>query len=219
MDLRNVPTSRHYHGEDLPPWNGYQYRSLDRLCPEDQQAYQAFSTLLGILVYSDCFSSPGRCVPESNQQTGYFASLRRAADGICSRILVTFLLAYTADIHERLDRRETFTRLASKRISNIRDTLSDIRNFHLEGLARFFEGSEIVSPSEFETFTEHLSREEAVRAWAWIPVVPHGERDHFELLMGTTGSSSPVFTKRGRRTSEAGERTSSIRCIIRPPPW
>jgi len=170
--------------------------------------YQAFSTLLGILGLFGLFLFTWKV--RSRRATSKQGILLRYAEPLmvfAAGILVTFLLAYTADIHERLDRRETFTRLASKRISIIRDTLSDIRNFHLEGLARFFEGSEIVSPSEFETFTEHLSREEAVRAWAWIPVVPHGERDHFELLMGTTGSSSPVFTEKGEEgLLKAGER-------------
>ncbi|PIZ69517.1 MAG: hypothetical protein COY19_01745, partial [Candidatus Marinimicrobia bacterium CG_4_10_14_0_2_um_filter_48_9] len=45
-------------------------------------------------------------------------------------------------------------------------------NHNLEGLGRFFEASEEVSPTEFHIYTDGLTRSLALYTWIWAPAVP-----------------------------------------------
>ena len=73
---------------------------------------------------------------------------------------------------ESRSHRDTFTRLAAAEIDSVNRSLAEIRNSELEGLARFFESSEVVSHAEFQRYASHLARNPLAVAWQWAPAVP-----------------------------------------------
>jgi PAS domain S-box-containing protein len=98
-------------------------------------------------------------------------------------------IAWAVHLGQERNRSENFTALASMTSAYILDAFAQIQNVHLEGLARFFEASVTVSPSEFAHHSEYLSEIPAVDTWAWIPVVPATEVRHFVKQMRQSGVS------------------------------
>ena len=77
-------------------------------------------------------------------------------------------------------RHRTFTQVATAQQGLLADTLRDIQDHQLSGLARFFEGSEEVTRREFQTYARPLTSTAAVQAWEWIPRVAAHDRQAFE---------------------------------------
>jgi PAS domain S-box-containing protein len=80
----------------------------------------------------------------------------------------------------REEHAEKFSRLASKWTAKIADKLVTLRDFEMEGFAKFYECSGYVSDSEFADYAEHLSQDVAVDSWAWIVAVPAKDKARFE---------------------------------------
>jgi PAS domain S-box-containing protein len=85
--------------------------------------------------------------------------------------LITGQLAWIVQDKERHARRETFARIADARTGYIATYLRDLEEYHLAGLAGFFEASQFVDPREFLTYVASLARDPKIQAWEWAPKV------------------------------------------------
>lgn len=99
----------------------------------------------------------------------------------------TCLVAWAAHMGQERHRQETFMTLARTTSTHILDAFAQLQNVHLEGLARFFESSNVVSPREFEHHSEYLSKIPAVDTWSWVPVVPDADVPRFVKRMRKLG--------------------------------
>ncbi len=95
-------------------------------------------------------------------------------------LALTTFAVWIVHQQERHNRQDMFARLAASRTLAIADVLQDIRAVELEGLARFFAGSEYVDHREFKHFTGYLTQNPAVQAWVWVPAVSAADRLRFE---------------------------------------
>lgn len=99
--------------------------------------------------------------------------------------LITEWILLTNGLH---DRNRAFIQLAASRMQQITDTLHNLRDIELKGLAHFYESSETVSWDEFFRFTKHLNQNPVIKAWAWVPVVEFEDKERFEnVVRDTTG--------------------------------
>ncbi len=104
-------------------------------------------------------------------------------------VTLTSYIAWTAHTREARHRFHAFSQLADGEIDAIGETIRDIRDFSLNGLARFIASSEEVTPGEFDHYTEPLLAETAVSRWAWIPVVAASRKTDFEQRVRSAGAS------------------------------
>ncbi|HSQ76992.1 MAG TPA: CHASE domain-containing protein, partial [Bacteroidota bacterium] len=96
---------------------------------------------------------------------------------------------------ETRSRNAMFTRLAEAHAAMFEETVHEVRG-QLAGLARFFEGSEDVTRSEFHHYAEPLGRNDAVQAFGWAPRVPSGQRKAFQSRARRDGLTGYTFTER-----------------------
>ena len=82
--------------------------------------------------------------------------------------------------HGKEDHAEKFSQLAAKLTAKITEKIATLRDFELEGVAKFYECSGYVSDCEFADYIGHLTQDIAVELWAWIVAVPASDRDRFE---------------------------------------
>ncbi len=102
-------------------------------------------------------------------------------------LTLTLFAAWIAQKRETYNRNEAFEQLAKSRTELIASTLNTLRDKELEGLTRFYAGSEDVTPDEFREFATYLTRNPAVSAWEWIPVVATADKDRFESSLISAG--------------------------------
>ena len=103
-------------------------------------------------------------------------------------LLLTGLATYLAHDAERRTRREAFQRIAAAQASLMQQALSRLELNDLEGMARFFVGSEFVDRREFAEFAGYLLNRPYAQAWAWVPMVVNPERPEFELAVQQGGA-------------------------------
>jgi len=87
---------------------------------------------------------------------------------VCGSI-VTTAAVWFFNVREEQRLEEQFNHKASTQTESIARTLESLQYVELEGLARFFEGSETVSDYEFNEYAQFLTANTAVRAWEWAP--------------------------------------------------
>ncbi len=85
-------------------------------------------------------------------------------------LTVSFTVVWLAHSIETLHIREAFESLAYLKSGYLLDSIHSLRNAEIEGLARFIENSDEVTPGEFHHYAEHLNRTPEVMVWGWIPV-------------------------------------------------
>ncbi len=102
-------------------------------------------------------------------------------------LALTFFAAWMAHDSEQDGRRGAFTQLAASRTFAIADTLRDLSDFELEGMARFYEGSEYVTREEFHKYTSYLTKNPVVRIWEWVPAVRASDRARLGELARADG--------------------------------
>jgi len=85
-------------------------------------------------------------------------------------LVLSLFLARTAQEFETRRHLETFRQLAGAQLRTVQDWLMDLRYSKMEGLSRFFEGSQLVEQDEFQAYASYLAQEPAVQAWGWISV-------------------------------------------------
>jgi len=122
-------------------------------------------------------------------------------------LVLTTCAAWTAHQNEHYVRQEAFAQLAASRTLAIAASLRDLRDYELEGLARFYRGSEHVTLEEFQQYTEFLTNNPAVQAWEWVPAVAAVEKAGFEAAAREAGMAGfEVWEEdaRGRRVAATG---------------
>jgi len=95
-------------------------------------------------------------------------------------LALTVILSYELHALEDRGRQETFRRIAMTKAAFVTETLRDLRDTQLAGLASFFEGSMHVERAEFSSFTKYLTDDPMVSAWQWVPVVAADDREKME---------------------------------------
>ena len=90
-------------------------------------------------------------------------------------LVLTVCAAWMTRTDEQQRRDETFQVLAEARLGALATLFRTLREIELEGLATFIEGSDAVTAADFDTYTDYLTRNPAVQAWQWVPVVPAAE--------------------------------------------
>lgn len=93
------------------------------------------------------------------------------------------------------------------RTATIARTLRNVEEKELEGLARFFEGSQDVAKDEYQRYAGYLTKNPAVRAWEWVPAVNAADRERFQAeARGGGRSGFEIWQKNaeGRRMPATG---------------
>ena len=119
----------------------------------------------------------------------HLEALLTAAIGLVLTLTATWLTRLVETTHAR----EAFSAVAQIRSERILDAFLSLRRSELEGLARFIEGSEIVTSEEFKRYARHLVRVPEVMAWAWVPAVEAERRTEFEQAVRDAGWQPPEY--------------------------
>ncbi|MCX8156537.1 MAG: CHASE domain-containing protein [Verrucomicrobiae bacterium] len=101
--------------------------------------------------------------------------------------ILTGLVAWLAHQAEGRNRQQVFQHWATIRMAALAKALDNVVNVELEGLGRFFEGSESVTWQEFQLFAGYLTRHGGVQAWGWMPAIPPARQFPFEQAMRAEG--------------------------------
>ena len=116
-----------------------------------------------------------------------------AALSVATGLTLTLTTVWLARLVEVRHQKEAFAWLAHLKTGRILEAFLTLRNSELEGLARFIEGSEMVTANEFRGYARHLIRVPEVLAWAWVPLVPAAEKEAFEHAVRDAGWQGPVY--------------------------
>jgi|GEM_PF-147288 len=122
-------------------------------------------------------------------------------------LILTLAAAWMLHERENHDRQEAFVQLGASQTDSLRETLRDLGESSLEGLARFQETRGSVTPVEFQHFTEYLTTRGGIQAWEWVPAVPAADRQRFEAearAMGLTGFAIWQKDAKGARVPASG---------------
>ena len=112
---------------------------------------------------------------------------------VCAGLILTLTSAWMARKIETRHRMEAFDALAQIKSERILDAFQSLRHSEIEGLARFIEGSEEVTPREFRRYARHLVHVPEVVAWSWVPAVEATNRDAFEASVREGGWQKPEY--------------------------
>ena len=100
-------------------------------------------------------------------------------------VVFSLCAAWIADDHERHAYDNAFSQLAVGHVESIAHAFGTRSLADLEGLARFIENSDHVTPDEFRRYAEHLVRNPLARTLAWAPDSPPNS------IRGPDSSPSP----------------------------
>ena len=115
-------------------------------------------------------------------------------------IILTLFAAWMAHDRETHNREEAFRRLAASRTAAIAETLRNLRDTELEGLAHFCETNPTATTEEFLRYTAYLTKNPAIQAWVWAPVVAAADKSRFEEDARTAGRKDfQIWEKDGQR--------------------
>ncbi len=126
--------------------------------------------------------------------------VQRHADAIVTAamgLLLTAILVWTAHDIESRARRMTFVQLAEAHARRIVRTFNDVGSFGMAALANFFESSEVVTASEFQSFARSLPMRGAVRTYEWVPRVGGSRRSAFVAEASRNGVPDLAFWEPG----------------------
>ena len=154
--------------------------------------------LVGHLLF---INRKGRRMPRLGQRYG--EAIQVAALGI----VVTLSSVWVVHQHVRRSFYQEFSQLADLQFSNMTEAFRILGEVELEGLARFFMGSEEITPAEFRLYTEFLVRNPAIQAWEWIPAVKTSDVGGLEAMMragGDTGYMVWQKDEQGNRVRVSG---------------
>ncbi len=129
---------------------------------------------------------------------------------LAAGFVLTIFAAWFAQDAANRNVSHTFQNLAEPRTATLAEAFRDLRDVELEGLARFYEGSDTISAEEFIRYVHYLTRNRAVQAWEWIPAVPASAKGHFEQAARAAGLHDfEIWQKNaaGQRVPASGRET------------
>ncbi|MEI7953636.1 MAG: CHASE domain-containing protein [Verrucomicrobiota bacterium] len=94
-------------------------------------------------------------------------------------LFLTLFATWMLRQREERGRELAFGQLAGSRTAEIAAALKVIYRSELASLASFYQHSENITRSEFQSFTSHLAKNPNVQVWEWIPAVPEAQRVRF----------------------------------------
>lgn len=95
-------------------------------------------------------------------------------------VVLTGFAVFCINERAKDDHVEKFSQLSTKWTAKIAQKLITLRDFEIEGFAKFYECSGYVSDSEFADYAEHLTQDVVVEAWSWIVAVADKDKERFE---------------------------------------
>ena len=116
-------------------------------------------------------------------------------------LTLTAVATWSAHRIEARNREDAFEQLAASQTARVADELGGVRDFALEGLARFLEGAQRIDQETFLGYSGFLTLDHAIAAWVWAPVVAAADRAAFD----PDGTRIHELDAEGRRIP-AGER-------------
>ncbi len=152
-----------------------------------------FTVLLMGIVFCGAALLRRRSRLASTEQQGWLMHNAEAVIGAGIMLAITAMVTYEIHRGEKHQRREAFLQMALAKTDVVIETMLDIRNIKLEGLARLFESSDYVDRREFRHYAEFLTRNPAVHAWSWVPRVPAAERQRVEEQARQDGLTDFAF--------------------------
>jgi PAS domain S-box-containing protein len=102
-------------------------------------------------------------------------------------LILTVLAALALHGAENRSRQEIFNHLANAQADLIVKAVANLRDHQLGGLARFYEGSDIVDRDEFAAFAGPAVFKSGLEVLAWIARVPADEAQTFEARIHKEG--------------------------------
>ncbi|WP_373507427.1 response regulator [Thiocapsa sp.] len=95
-------------------------------------------------------------------------------------LTLTAVAIWSAHRIEARNREDAFQQLAASQTARVADELGGVRDFALEGLARFLEGAQRIDQETFQRYAGFLTLDHAIDAWVWAPVVAAADRAAFD---------------------------------------
>ncbi|HEY9164122.1 MAG TPA: CHASE domain-containing protein, partial [Magnetovibrio sp.] len=109
---------------------------------------------------------------------------------------VSTYVYFQVQTQERELATQNFLRVAVGQVAAIRSRLQNEQTA-LNAVVGFFDGSELVSRNEFETFINTLDLDfDRVQAMEWVPVVREGGRGYFEEMARKDGLTDFIISER-----------------------
>jgi PAS domain S-box-containing protein len=164
----------------------------------EQREWQAsvmhsrFSIILMILVIIAAIVASASILSmrgSSESDYGWWKKHREVLVTSFAGIVITIMASFTADDIERRLNATSFSQLADPLAFYIVDSLDNIRDEQLEGLAHFIERSPEMNSREFSEYVNHLAAGSPVSYWDWVPAVSRTDRELFEKRMQQQGYS------------------------------
>ncbi|RKT43128.1 CHASE domain-containing hybrid sensor histidine kinase/response regulator [Thiocapsa rosea] len=103
-----------------------------------------------------------------------------AALAVLIGLTLTAVATWSAQRIEARNREDAFEQLAASQTARVADELGGVRDFALEGLARFLEGAQQIDQETFLGYAGFLTLDHAIDAWVWAPVVAAATRAAFD---------------------------------------
>lgn len=122
-------------------------------------------------------------------------------------LMVTLFASWDAYQRELVSRKEAFMQLATLRTSQITGTFMKLRDIELESLMSFYASDCKRSYSEFQQFSGYLTKNPAVQAWGWVPVIKDDAKLSLEEAISAAGMNGfNVWQKnsQGKREPASG---------------
>ena len=127
-------------------------------------------------------------------QMGYLETiLTIAVVGIFLSVSAAWVVKDNRD-HARL---RIFRQLAHDKTASIAHYFHTLQYIEIEALARFFEASDYISPTEFRDYIDYLLKNPAIEYWAWAQWTPASDRDAVEAQMQSDGLPSGMIWQHG----------------------
>lgn len=111
-------------------------------------------------------------------------------------IIISLFLSYTIYNQTKRNLYHTFQQMAESRIAIFEDAIHDLWSIELEGITRFYQGSEFVTTEEFLQYAGYLANNRFVTAWMWVEVVPASEKEIFKIRERRMNGKDLVFLEK-----------------------
>ncbi len=133
--------------------------------------------------------------------------------------VLTVALSLAINENELWKHNQAFRRVATVQASSLQQLLFRLGDNYLEGVGRFFDGSNFVDREEFRQYIGYLLSRPYARSWLWVVAVMPGEREGFVSAVRANGMDGyEVWSLDGgrRRTiSDTGSLHYAV-CYVQP---
>jgi len=126
---------------------------------------------------------------------------------IAAGLTLTLFFAWMLSANELREHKEAFAQLAFSRTEAITKMLLTLRDTELEGLAQFYGTGQNISAEKFRQYSSHLTKNQSIAAWEWIPEVPAADKERFTSAAraaGLTGFEIWQKDTQGKRIAATG---------------